>query len=198
LSEGKGSPLEENPPEMDLLRRMRRMRNEDKMSYMKISRQLNSEGIPAPKIKDSCGWLEVTVRKLINRDDSTICTKAKRSWYEEKEERLRETLTAQEPELSSEDESETETLEPWVTSEPLEEEKTPTTSPQLSTLSPEIGTKSFPPSGIPEQIASQPGSLEGKSIVVLRAMLFKRKGEFGVEEEDIKNLSKEEILELLG
>jgi len=181
LSEGKGSPLEENPSEMDLLRRMRRMRTEDKMSYMKISRQLNSEGIPAPKIKDSCGWLEVTVRKLVNRDDSTICTKAKRSWYEEKEERLRETLTAQEPELSSENDSEPETVETWV-SKPPEEEQTPVVSPQFSTLSP------------PSQISS----LDGKSIVVLRAMLFKRKGEFGVEEEDIKNLSKEEILELLN
>lgn len=101
-SEGKGSPLEENPSEMELLRRMRRMRNEDNMSYMKISRQLNSEGIPAPKTKDVCGWLEVTVRKLINRDDSTICTKAKRSWYEEKEERVRGALKSRDPDLSSE------------------------------------------------------------------------------------------------
>jgi DNA invertase Pin-like site-specific DNA recombinase len=80
-SDGKGSPLIINEEEMNILDRMRKMRNEDKLSFLKIARALNVEGIPSPKRQIIGGWSEMSVKRIVERDDSKILTRGKRSWY---------------------------------------------------------------------------------------------------------------------
>lgn len=172
-SDGKGSPLIENPEEMELLQRLRKMRNEEGMTFSQIARKLNREGIPTPKKKEVCGWLEVTVRKIITRDDSKIPLKGKRSWYSNKE-----ASQVVEEENSSEEEVEEPTMD-------FPEEKN----------SPGATHEETDPDSEEPPLEN---SLEKKPLVMLRAMLMKRKVEFGLEDSDIKELSRENILELLS
>jgi len=80
-SAGKGSPLEVNKEEMDLVIRMRKMRTDDNLSFLKIARALNVERIPSPKQQIIGGWTEMTVKRLVERDETKVLTRGKRSWY---------------------------------------------------------------------------------------------------------------------
>lgn len=88
-SDGKGSPLEINPEETEVLSKMRSLYNEEKKSISEICRIMNSNQTPTPKLGTPGGWTFLTVKKLIERDDSKILTKGKRSWYIEQDQALK-------------------------------------------------------------------------------------------------------------
>lgn len=175
-SEGRGSPLIENPPEMELVRRLKKMRSEEGMTFSQIARTLNREGVPTPKKKEVCGWLEVTVRKIVTRDESKIPLRGKRSWYSSKE--SGQTLDKED---SSEEEDGALTIDTPEEGEPEEAARVAT----RETPEPETD-------GPPTE-----NSLGKRPLVVLRAMIMKRKAEFGLEDTDIKELGREDMLELL-
>lgn len=105
-SAGKGSPLEVNPAEMEVLQRMRKWHFEEKQSFTVIASLLNSSNVPMAKKKDRVGgWTNTTVKKLILRDDSQILLKGKRSWYLAQQQKMKEELEDSSSNSDSEDET---------------------------------------------------------------------------------------------
>lgn len=157
-SDGKGSPLEICPQEMNTLARMRHWRGQENKSYSWISRQLNNELIPMPKKKtETGGWIDATVKKLIHRDDSKILMKGKRSWYLARVEDLSDNESSDVPEVEEGDKDKEEV--------------------DLKCPDPELAKKSLP---------------------LLRAMLIKRKDDFALSTDDVRDMSREDILSILG
>lgn len=178
-SSGKGSPLEINEKEMEIVDRMRKMRNEDKMSFLKIARTINVEGIPSPKKQIIGGWSEMTVKRIIERDDSKILTKAKRSWYNDQH---------QQTGSSSNDETE----EYYISEDENEDDE-----PYKEEVSDEEHVETiYSPIQIQTTIPNT--DLSSKPIVVLKAMILKKKDLFGFTADDLKDLSREDLLEILN
>lgn len=183
-SDGKGSPLEVNEQEMELIRRMRKMRNEDKMSFLKIARALNVEGIPSPKKQIIGGWSEMTVKRIIERDDSQILTKGKRSWYisQQLQQQTASSSTTiihnETDEYSDESSSVSEEYDDDDEQQIVEN----TSSETLEVLVDKTQTIN---------------ELSTKSLPVLRALAMKRKLELGLSDEEIRNLTKEDLLLIL-
>jgi DNA invertase Pin-like site-specific DNA recombinase len=182
--DGKGSPLERNPEEMEVLERMRNWFNNDKMTYLQIARKLNNEGILSPKTKQLGGWIDKTVKKLITRDDSSILCRGKRSWY---------IAQGELSESSDDDDDHTQiTQEPALILPP----QTPETQPKQIQLPNEVEKEEIQ-STIPEPIQETP-NYEKKPLSILKILLLKRKDEFSLTEEEIRSFTKEEIVEILS
>jgi DNA invertase Pin-like site-specific DNA recombinase len=176
-SNGNGSPLEHNPEEINVVRRMKHMRFVEKLSYMMIARTLNAEQIPSPKKKLICGWTEATVKRIVDRDEDNIPTKGKRSWY------ANQALAAEEAPESSNDKF-----------------KTPNEVPDDESSSDESQNGAAEVTVTPEKVLDQtdsPQEMQSKSLVFLRIKLKTKKEEFGISTEEINQLSKDEIIELL-
>jgi len=170
-SQGKGSPLEVCPEEMDVLIKMRTWKFTENKSYFWICRQLNNDKVPMPKKKsETGGWVDCTVRKLINRDDSKILLRGKRSWYLSQEEEAG--ARASESSDTDDEDSDPATQEVTIREETPQNAEAPQTSG-------------------PDPV------LERKPLPVLRAMLIKRKDEFALAMEDIKEMSREDVMTLL-
>jgi len=150
FQEGRGSPLVLNEEQQKILRMMRAWRAEGKSIYG-ITKRLNAQQVPTPKKTKINGWNELTVKNLIQRDDSKILTRGKRSWYEKQEQ----------------------------TEEPTDE------SPDEPT------SETTPATGVREM------NLEQKPAIALRTMLMKRRQELGLLEEEIRELSKQDMIEIL-
>lgn len=185
-SDGKGSPLEVNDQEMNLIKRMRKMRDEDKMSFLKIARALNVEGIPSPKKQIIGGWSEMTVKRIIERDDSQILTKGKRSWYMSQQlQQLQHsassstTITHQETEEDSDESSE-------YSGENDDNEEQLINESTLSETLEVFGDKTH----IIKNLSTKP-------LPVLRALAMKRKIELGLSDEEIRELTKDDLLLIL-
>jgi DNA invertase Pin-like site-specific DNA recombinase len=183
-SAGKGSPLEVNEQEMELLNRMRKMRTEDKMSFLKIARALNVERIPSPKKQIIGGWSEMTVKRIIERDDSKVLTKGKRSWYIAKERAnaaasssttIIHQDTFEEPDESSE------------SSEENDENDEETIFENTHTETFEVSVDKY----------ESMNALSTKPLPVLRALAMKRKTELGLSDEEIRDLSKDDLILIL-
>lgn len=174
-SAGKGSPLEVNREEMDLVIRMRKMRKDDNLSFLKIARALNVERIPSPKKQIIGGWTEMTVKRLVERDESKVLTKGKRSWY-----------------LSQQDQS-----EPQKTASSsfgIDEVDLYETDPESDGSEPERPDSDAPPPLVSVAAAEH---LSTKPVVVLKAMILKRE-EFGFTADDLKDLGKDDLIEILS
>lgn len=178
--EERGSPLEVNPEEQELLQKMRDWRVNERVTYYEISRRLNVSGIPAPKSKKLGGWSLNSVRKLIERDDSKILMLGKRSWYAAHCPQTIEIETT--TDIVAEDTTKEETGD---LRDPASEQEVPVPTPQEPTAS-----QSAEPV-VPNM------NLHEKTIVFLRALAMKRKDDLGLNDAEIKELSREELLLLL-
>ena len=177
--DGKGSPLERNPEEMEVLERMRNWFNNDKMTYLQIARKLNNEGIISPKTKQLGGWIDKTVKKLITRDDSSILCRGKRSWY---------IAQGELSESSDDDDSEPE----LTTTVPTQIENIPS-QPTIEEEPAQTRNATEEREMKPQEISSY----DKKPLPVLRILLTKRKDEFALTDEEIRSFTKEEIIEIL-
>jgi DNA invertase Pin-like site-specific DNA recombinase len=154
--EGKGSPLVKNEEEQRVIEMMRAWRKEGK-SFYEITHKVNQMQIEPPKRrKDGWGWNDKTIKLIIERDDSKILLKVKRSWYRDQDQ-------------PTEEETVIETFERLPTPT-VEREKLPDTDSDLSQ----------------------------KPVIVIRSMLMKRRKEVGLTEEEIRALSKEDMIEILS
>ena len=191
-SDGKGSPLEINEDEMILVQRMKKMRNEDKMSFLKIARTLNVEGVLSPKKQILGGWTEMTVKRIVERDESKVLMKGKRSWYIAKEQAnaaasmASSSTTVFENHDDSEDEDEDDEDEENEDNENEEnenEERNLESQPELLIES--------------KQKTISSNDLQNKPIAILRAIVTSKKKLFGLDDESIANFSKENLIDLL-
>lgn len=173
--DGKGSPLEQEPEKMAIIEKMRKMHTEDKLSFYAISQKLNAEGVLPPRGKKVCGWTPKSVENIIRRDESKVNTLGKRSWYIENDPTKVETMNDEISDTESDSEvGESEEMEMKKMNdaeEPIKEEK-------------------------PKQEIKNP--LASKPIAVLRALAMKRKVEFGLTDEIIRDLSADDLALILS
>jgi DNA invertase Pin-like site-specific DNA recombinase len=193
-SVGKGSPLVINEKEMEVVVRMRKMRNEDKMSFLKIARALNVEGIPSPKKQIIGGWSEMTVKRISERDESTILTKGKRSWYVNQQ--LHQIQNQGAPSASyasssteivhqeSDDESDDEQSEEETEIDDKDEEPIVENAPAKNIETSMDNSKAL-------------NALNTRLLPVLRALVMKKKSELGLTDEEIRNMSRDDLILIL-
>ena len=179
--EGKGSPIVKDDEQQKVIEQIRAWRAEGKSLY-EITNRLNREQVPTPKRTKSGGWNGRSVKLILERDESKLLVKGKRSWYIEKEKQERE----ENPETFEEKETVDDTSEEEESSD--EDNTTKETEPPTET------SKELVP---PNVIQSPQIDLGKKPLIFLRALLTKRREEFGISEEEIRGLEKEDIIELL-
>ena len=61
----RGDKLIKNPYEIKTLKKIKKLRDKEKMSYQKISDYLNSNNIPS---KQKCKWYPSSVRSVLNNE----------------------------------------------------------------------------------------------------------------------------------
>lgn len=186
---GKGSPLVENEEQMKVLAMMREWRQTGKSIY-EITTRLNTQQIPPPKKTKTGGWNDRSVKLILERDENSILKRGKRSWYLEQETatRLADGGHTDGDEAEVEVESEGE-----LTAEPEEEVAEVEVESEEGEAAGEDG----------EDVQNADGnaaarvSLDQRSTIVLRTMLMKRRDELGLSLEEIKGLSRDDIVDIL-
>lgn len=78
--DGKGSPLVKDDEQQKVIEMIRAWRAEGKSAYA-ITIQLNRRNIPTPKKSKTDAWNNKTVQLILERDDSKLLMKGKKSWY---------------------------------------------------------------------------------------------------------------------
>jgi len=196
--DGKGSPLEKNEEEMEVLEKMRTWFNQDKLTYLQIARKLNNEGILSPKTKQVGGWIDKTVKKLVHRDDMEILCKGKRSWYLNKQQQEQQQREEEERERGEEEETGVEKSSPAEEESSEEEDNGIEEGGLEKEESSESGEAGESSNQTTVTAGQETTSLSSKPFIVLKAMLTKRRLEFGLSEENIQELTKEDMIELLN
>jgi DNA invertase Pin-like site-specific DNA recombinase len=182
-SDGNGSPLEKDPHIYEIINMMRKWRFEDKLGFAEITRRLNTQNIPTPKKKHIGGWASSVVKTIIERNDDEILVKGKRSWYAAK--RAAEGKDAYDPNTDEEHDEEDQ-IRIIINNEYNDDEEDDT----------EEEPREMKPPIEPTNEIAQLHAL--KPLTLLRGLVMKRKNEFGLTDDEIRELSADHLQMLLS